>query len=110
MKLIPLRLILVGWSTKSRARFASAVTASANSTAMAYVTRLSARCLRLLRSLYGESLASAGRCLDFVASIDWAQIQINASRWLRQPCDPTQWRLLDSRLLEDMFRFNHRKM
>jgi hypothetical protein len=77
---------------------------------MANVTQLSARCLRPLRSLYWESLASAGRCLDFVASIDWAQIQINASRWLRQPCDPTQWRLLDSRLLEDMFRFNHRKM
>jgi len=110
MKLIPLRLILVGWSTKSRARFASAVTASAHSSAMANVTQLSARCLRPLRSLYWESLASAGRCLDFVASIDWAQIQINASRWLRQPCDPTQWRLLDSRLLEDMFRFNHRKM
>jgi type II secretory pathway predicted ATPase ExeA len=110
MKLIPLRLILVGWSTKSRARFSSAVTASANSSTMGNVTQLSARCLRPLRTLYWGSLASAGRCLDFAASIDWAQMEINASRWLRQPCDPTQWRLLDSRLLEDMFRFNHRKM
>jgi general secretion pathway protein A len=110
MKLMSVRLILVGWIAKSRARFSSTVTASANSSAMVNVTALSARCLRPLRSLYWECLASADRCIDIVASIDWAQLQINASRWLRQPCDPTQWRVLDSRLLEDMFRFNHRKM
>ena len=110
MKLMSLRLILVGWSAKSRARFSSTVTASANSSAMANVTQLSAGCHRPLRSLYWECLASADRCLDIAASIDWARLQINASRWLRQPCDPTQWRLLDSRLLEGMFRFNHRKL
>jgi general secretion pathway protein A len=110
MKLMSLRRILVGWNAKSRARFSSAVAASANSSAMANVTQLSARCHRPLRSFYWECLASADRCLDIAASIDWARLQINASRWLRQPCDPTQWRLLDSRLLEDMFRFNHRKM
>jgi hypothetical protein len=110
MKLMSLRLILVGWSVKSAARFSTAVAASANSSAMTNVAQLSARCLRPLRSLYWECLATADRCLDITASIDWEQLQINASKWLRQPCDPTQWRLQDARLVGELLRFNNKKM
>jgi general secretion pathway protein A len=110
MKLTSLRLTLVGWSVKSGARFSTAVTAAANSSVMANVTQLRARCLRPLRSLYRECLAWADRYLDIAASIDCGQLQSNASRWLRQPCDPTQWRLLDSRRFEGMFWCNHKKM
>jgi general secretion pathway protein A len=110
MKFMSLRRILVGWSVKSAARFSSAVAASANSSAMTNVTQLSARCLRPLRSLYWECLATADRCLDITASIDWAQLQISASKWLRQPCDPTQWRLQDARLVGELLRFNNKKM
>jgi hypothetical protein len=45
-----------------------------------------------------------------LASIDWQQLKITTSRWLRQPCDPTQWRLQDSHVFEQMFRFNHKKL
>jgi hypothetical protein len=57
-----------------------------------------------------ECLGWRDQCFAAFESIDWQQLKITASRWLRQPCDPTQWRLLDSRLFDEMFRVNHKKM
>jgi general secretion pathway protein A len=110
MKRMPLRLLLAGWTAKSRARFSSTFTAAVGLPGMANLMQLPARCRRPLRTLYWGSLAWADRGLDIATSIDWAQMQSNAQRWLRQPCDPTQWRLPDSRLFEQVFRFHHKDM
>jgi hypothetical protein len=88
----------------------SVMAAANRSSAMAHLTQLTAGCQSSARSLYWESLAWIDRCLIIAASIDWERLQNNALRWLRQPCDPTQWRLLDSRRFEDMFRINGKKM
>jgi general secretion pathway protein A len=124
------RIILVAWAMKGTARFSSVVSAAtrsrimehviqlltrcrssaASSRTMAHMTQLSASCRRSARSLYWESLAWIDRCLDVTASIDWPQLWLTTSRWLRQPCDPTQWRLQDVRPINELLRFNHKKM
>jgi general secretion pathway protein A len=132
-ELVAVRIILVAWVMQRTARFSSLVSAAARSriiahlaqlparllsvmaaanrsSAMAHLTQLTAGCQSSARSLYWESLAWIDRCLNIAASIDWERLQNNALRWLRQPCDPTQWRLLDSRRFEDMFRINGKKM
>jgi type II secretory pathway predicted ATPase ExeA len=110
IRLVALRIILVGWASNVNLRLLSAVAASARSRTMAFMTQLLARCQCSARSLYWESLAWTDRCLNVAASIDWAQLSLNASRWLRQPCDPTQWRLQDARQFGELLRFNHKKM
>ena len=130
---VAVRIILVAWAMKGTARFSSLVSAAARSRIIAYLTQLPARLLSAIaaatrsstvthltqlparcqssaRSLYSKSRPWIDRCLNIAASIDWARLQNNALRWLRQPCDPTQWRLLDSRRFEDMFRINSKKM
>jgi general secretion pathway protein A len=39
-----------------------------------------------------------------------SQLWLTASTWLRQPCDPTQWRLPPVPPFEQLLRFNHKKM
>jgi general secretion pathway protein A len=109
-QLLAVRILLVAWATKGTARLSSVATAAARSRIMAHITELSAGCRSSARSLYWEFLAWIDRCLDIAASIDWAQLQLDASRWLRQPCDPTQWRLQDVRPFHELLRFNHKKM
>jgi hypothetical protein len=39
-----------------------------------------------------------------------SQLWLTASTWLRQPCDPTQWRLPAVPPFEQLLRLNHKKM
>jgi general secretion pathway protein A len=133
VKLVAVHSTLVAWGRKGTARFSSVVTAAARSrtmahitqlparllaataavarsSVMAHITQLPARCQSSARSLYWESLAWTDRCLNIVASIDWPQLWLTTSKWLRQPCDPTQWRLQDIRPFNELVRFNHKKM
>jgi general secretion pathway protein A len=110
VELVALRIIVVGWALNLNTRLVSAVTAAARSFNTAHITRLAARCESSARSLYGECLAWIDCCLNIAASIDWAQLWLTASRWLRQPCDPTQWRLQDARQFGELLRFNHKKI
>jgi|HubBroStandDraft_1064217.scaffolds.fasta_scaffold03682_7 general secretion pathway protein A len=96
--------------TQRSARFWSAITAPARSSIIAHITQLHARCRSSARSLYWECLAWIDRCLNIAASIDWPQLWLTVSSWLRQPCDPTQWRPQDARLFGELRRFNHKKM
>ena len=132
-ELVAARIILVTWAMKGTARLSSvvraatrsrvvvhiiqlpaqllaAITAAARSRIVAHMTHLPARCQSSARSLYWESLALTDRCLNIAASIDWAQLWLTTSRWLRQPCDPTQLRLQDVRPFNELLRFNHKKM
>ncbi len=133
MKLVALRRVLVGWLSTVNVRLVSAVTAArsrtllvsstanavqlplsartaaARSRAMANLTQLRTRGQSFARTLYWEFLACADRCLKLATSIDWPQLWLTASRWLRQPCDPTQWRLHDLRPFHELLRFNHKK-
>jgi general secretion pathway protein A len=71
---------------------------------------LPARSLSRIKTWFGVFVVGAETVVVALASIPWQQLQITTSRWLRQPCDPTQWRLQDSHLFEQMFRFNHKKL
>ena len=110
MKLVALRAIFVGWISNLGPRLSSAVTARARSRTIAHITQLPARCRSSVRSLYSECLAWTDRCLTVASSIDWPQLWLTVSKWLRQPCDPTQWRLQGARLSGELLRFNHKKM
>ncbi len=72
--------------------------------------QLPARSFGRAKAWFAVFVASAERFAVALASIDWQQLKITTSRWLRQPYDPTQWRLQDSHLFEQMFRFNHKKL
>jgi general secretion pathway protein A len=104
MKLIALRLMLVRWAMKWTNRILTTAATTAWAPQPAILLQLPARKLRQIKAWSGVFLAGA------LASIDWQQLKITTSRWLRQPCDPTQWRLQDSHLFEQMFRFNHKKL
>jgi general secretion pathway protein A len=110
VKLVALRISLVGWASNLNTRLGSAVTAAARSRTMAFMTQLSACCQRSARSLDWESLAWTDRCLNIAASIDWTQLWLTASRWMSQPCDPTQWRLQDVHPLNELLRFKNKKI
>jgi general secretion pathway protein A len=104
------RAILAGWTANVSHRLSSAITATARSRAIASITQLSAHCQSSAKSLCWEGLTWASRCLNIFASADCAHLWLVASTWLRQPCDPTQWRLQDVRPFNELLRFNHKKM
>jgi hypothetical protein len=110
IKIIALRLILVRGSMRWKGCFLSAVTSPSWTRRTAIWAQLPRRWLRPVRAWYWESLAWGDGCLNIVASIDWPRLKTSAYRWLRQPCDPTRWRLADLRLFEELVKFNHRKM
>ena len=110
MKIIVLRLALVRCSVKLRNRFLSVATNPYRIRTMALLLQLPARSLRVMRAWHWEYLGWRDQCFAAFESIDWLHLKITTSRWLRQPCDPTQWRVLDSRLFDEMFRVNHKKM
>jgi general secretion pathway protein A len=110
MKIIGLRPTLVRWSMKLRNGFLSAATNPSRIRTMALLLQLPARSLRVMRAWHWEYLGWRDQCFAAFESIDWLHLKITTSRWLRQPCDPTQWRVLDSRLFDEMFRVNHKKM
>jgi general secretion pathway protein A len=104
------RSVFVRWASGATPRPLSARATSTRSRTTAYVTQLRTRGQTSARSLYWEVRACAGRCLNFAASIDWPQLWLTTARWLRQPCDPTQWRLHDLRSSNELLRVNHKKM
>jgi hypothetical protein len=110
MKLIALHLVLVRWSRRWSDRFLSIVGAPAWTRMMAILLRLPDRWFSPIRTLCCRFPAWWDRSLTIVGSIDWLRLKVTVSRWLRQPYDPTRWRLLDSRLFEGMFRFNNKKI
>jgi general secretion pathway protein A len=109
-KLIALRLMLVRWGMKWSNRIVTTAAATAWAPHPAILLQLPARSLRRLKAWFGVFVVGAEGFAVALASIDWQQLKITTSRWLRQPCDPTQWRLQDSHVFEQMFRFNHKKL
>jgi general secretion pathway protein A len=110
MKLIAFRLMLVRWAMKWTNRILTTAATTAWAPHPAILLQLPTRAIRRIKALFGAFVAVAEGFAVAVASIDWQQLRITTSRWLRQPCDPTQWRLQDSHLFEQMFRFNHKKL
>jgi general secretion pathway protein A len=109
-KTIALRLILVRWTVEWSNHLLTTAATTAWAPHPAVLLQLPARSLRQINALYREFLPLAERLVAAVASIDWQQLKITAARWLRQPYNPTQWRLQDSHLLEQMFRVNNKKL
>ena len=110
MKAIALRLPLVQWSIRWSNSFLTAATTTAWAPPPVILFQLPARWLRLAKTSSMGFLTRGESFVAAVSSIDWPQLKATTSRWLRQPCDPAQWRLLDSRLFEEVFGFNHKKM
>jgi general secretion pathway protein A len=110
MKFVGLRLILVRWTMKWINSLMSTAATTAWAPPPTILLQLPARWLLQMKTWCGESLARGEKFVAAIASIDWQRLKITTARWLRQPCDPTRWRLLDFRLLDEVFRFNHKKM
>jgi type II secretory pathway predicted ATPase ExeA len=110
MKIIALRIFLVRWSTRSRERFLSIITSPARSESPRVLPERLKPSLQPLRAWYRLCLAWRQGCLALVSSIDWPRRKASIYKWLRQPCDPTQWHLLDSRLFDARRKFSYKKM
>jgi general secretion pathway protein A len=109
-KLARLRVSMVRWRTKLSDRFSSIVASGDRSRTAAMMIQLSGRWLHAVRARYWEWLAWGDRRMNIVGSIDWPRLRTSAFRWLREPCDPTRWRLSDSRVFAELIRFNQKKM
>jgi len=74
------------------------------------LVQLPVRSLGRMKAWFSVLVVGADGFVVAVASMDWQRLKTTTSHWLRQPCDPTQWRLQDSHLFEQMSRFNHKKL
>jgi len=109
MKIIALGLILARSRTRWKDRLLSTVVSPARVLSKAIVLQQLKRSLQPVRAWYRRCLVWRDRCLHFVGSIDWPGMTASIYRWLRQPWNPTPWRLPDSRLFESPRRSSHRK-
>jgi general secretion pathway protein A len=110
MKIIALRVFLIRWSRRSRERFLSIITSPAQTESPRILPERLKPSLQPLRAWYRLSLAWSEACFALVSAIDWPRRKASIYRWLRQPCDPTQWHLSDSRLFEARRKFSYKKM
>jgi general secretion pathway protein A len=108
-RLARVRVSVVRWRTKLSDRFSSTLTSGVGSRTTAILIQLSGRWLHAVRARYWEFLAWGDRGMNIVGSIDWPRLRMSAFQWLREPCDPTRWRLPDSRVFAELLRFNHKK-
>jgi len=109
-KIIALCVFLIRWSTRWRDRSSSAGTSPTGTRRTAIMRQCLKRSLQPLRAWYRLCLAWGDRFLTTVGSIAWRRGKASAYRWLRQPSNPTRWRLPDWRLFEGRRSFNYRKM
>jgi hypothetical protein len=110
VKIIALRFTLGRWTMKWTNGLLAATASTAWAPPPAILFQLPARWVRLVNSWYVRLVGRARAFGATVAARDWPRLKTKTYRWLSQPCDPTQWRLMDSRLFEQMFHFNHKKM
>jgi general secretion pathway protein A len=110
MKIIALQVFLVRWSRRSRERFLSIITSPARTQRTAIFLQQPKRSPHPVRVWYRRWLAWRDRCLTIVGSTDWPRRKASVYRWLRQPWNPTQLRLLDTRPFQARRRFSYKKM
>jgi general secretion pathway protein A len=110
MKIIALRHFLVRWSRTWRDPFVATFASPARSHRTAILLIQLKRSLQPARARYRRCLAWRNRCLTIAGSIKWRRVEATVYRWLRQPCNPTQWRLPDSLLFEARRRFIHKNV
>jgi general secretion pathway protein A len=101
IKFVALRLVLVRWTIKWSTGLLSSATNSAWAPPPAILFQLPGCWMRQAKSHSAGFLARAERLVAPLSSVSWPRVKTTTTRWLRQPCDPTQWRLLDPRLFED---------
>jgi general secretion pathway protein A len=110
MQIIALRVFLVRWSARWKGRFVSTVTSLARTKRIAILHQRLKRSIEPLRAWYWFCLAWGDRCLTIAGVINRRRWKARVRRWLRQPSDPTQWRLPDSRHFEARRRLSYKKM
>jgi type II secretory pathway predicted ATPase ExeA len=103
------RLFLLRWGTRWRDRIFSTVTSPDWEQEAASLPEPPKQSVHPVRAWYRRCMAWKNNCLSFAGSIDWPRRKAFLYRWLRQPMDPTQWRLPDLRLTETRRRFNYKK-
>jgi len=109
-KIIALCVFLMRWSTRWRDRSSSPGTSPTGTRRTAIVRQCLKRSLQPLRAWYRLCLAWGDRFLTAVGSIAWRRGKASVYRWLRQPSNPTPWRLPDWRLFEGRRSINYKKM
>lgn len=109
VRVVALRLILVRWTIKWSTGLLSSATSTAWAPPPAILFQLPGCWIRHAKSHSAALLERAEKLVAPLTSVSWPQVKTTTTRWLRQPCDPTQWRLLDPRLFEDRSRFNHKE-
>ena len=110
IKNIGLRVFPIRWSTSLNDRSSFPGTSPTGTRRTAIVRQWLKRSLQPLRAGRRFWLAWRDRCLATVVLIDWPRGKASVYRWLRQPSNPTQWRLPDWRLFEGRRSLNYKKM
>lgn len=110
MKIIALLHFLVRWSTTWRDLFQATFASPARRHRTAILLMRLKRSLQPARAWYRRCLAWWNRRLTIFGSIKWPRMEASVYRWLRQPCNPTRWRLPDSVLFEARRRFIHKNV
>jgi general secretion pathway protein A len=100
LKIAAFRLFLARGSATWRNRFFPKVTPTDHSRGIGVLLQRSKQSLHKILALYRVCLARRDRCLTMLRAIDWPQTKVSAYRWLRQPWNPTQWRLPDLQVFD----------
>jgi len=110
IKNIGLRVFPIRWSTRLNDGSSSPGASPTGTRRTAIVRQCLKRSLQPLRAWRRFWLAWKDGCLATVVLIDWPRGKASVYRWLRQPSNPTQWRLPDWRLFEGRRSFNYKKL
>ena len=109
-KIVAVRVFLVHRSARWRDRVLSTAIALARTQRTKTLRRRLKRSMEPLRAWYRRCVAGWGRGLTIADSMVWPRRKASISHWLRQPWDPTQWRMSDSRLFEARRGLSCKKM
>jgi len=109
IKGISLRIVLSRLS-KWKERQMATVVSPARAHGTAIVVASLKRSRQRVRALYRQGLVLTKQCLHFVGSLDRTPIPASVYRWLREPWNPSSWRVPELRLPELLRRSSHKKV
>jgi hypothetical protein len=109
IKGISLRIVLSRLS-KWKERQMATVVSPARAHGTAIVVASLKRSRPRVRASYRQCLVLTNQCLHFVGSLDRTAIAASVYRWLREPWNPSSWRVPELRLPELLRRSSHKKV
>ncbi|MGB8839183.1 MAG: AAA family ATPase [Candidatus Acidiferrales bacterium] len=105
----PLRVLLSDWSARRRNRVSSSAAPTARTPSSVILSQRLKRSFHFFGPWYRQCVVRTNQSLTILGAVDWSRLKESVYRWLRQPSNPTEWRLADSHLLDAWSKVRQKK-